>query len=379
MASPRASPTVSPYFARRYAEYVREPREPRESIVWSTYGYEILGALRVREYSLENFNLVLRHNEQNIFLEKLGPRSNVKDVLKKLEVMGKESCNSHISGFCCVAERARLMPPHSSVAEFYKVGVTVKAFVEANLHRLLKDLALHILHYCDDVENSHGVVDLTDDVTDDITDNASGATYVTGYENSTENYTENSTENDDVVMEAIDVAPPVKAPERPREWPSECGEGGRDGGWMLVVHSVPGKYMDLDHDWMKFLRMCLDVANTLGVSNRENMYQNCLKAMMTTRHISHMSPYQCVVKLPTGDMVKVGECDIMVEFGTGRHFLVELKVCSQWRRYESQVKKYINACHSINRKIAGAAIVNFNPKGMVEVVMFECNVRHSVA
>lgn len=329
-----------------------------EPILWSTYGYEILTAVSVKEYNLENFNLVLRHNESNVFSEKLGPRSNFKDVLKKLEVMGKESCNNHISGFCCVAERTRLMPPHSSVSEFHKVGVTVKSFVELNLMRLLKDLALNILHYCDcDDEfistgrkkrGSAAVVEAVD-LTYDVIEN-----------------------KDDVFMD-LESPSPVAAESMQLASPTA-----QDNGWMLVVHSIPGKYQDLDSDWMKFLRMCLEVANTLGVSNRENMYQNCLKAMMTTKHISHMSPYECVVKLPTGDMVKVGECDIMVEFGTGRHYLVELKVCSQWRKYESQVKKYINACHSINRKIAGAAIVNFNPKGMVEVVMFECNMRHSV-
>lgn len=326
-----------------------------EPILWSTYGYEILTAVSVKDYNLDNFSLVLRHNESNVFSEKLGPKSNFKDVLKKLEVMGKESCNNHISGFCCVAERTRLMPPHSSVSEFHKVGVTVKSFVELNLIRLLKDLALNILQYCD----------CEDDIVVRAKDKRKKA------EMSPSAFVEpvDLTYDADVVM---DIESPVS------ETMQLSSPTAQDSGWMLVVHSIPGKYQDLDHDWMKFLRMCLEVANTLGVSNRENMYQNCLKAMMTTKHISHMSPYECVVKLPTGDMVKVGECDIMVEFGTGRHYLVELKVCSQWRKYESQVKKYINACHSINRKIAGAAIVNFNPKGMVEVVMFECNMRHSV-
>eukprot|EP00960_Hanusia_phi_P074976 768352-Hanusia_phi.AAC.1 len=149
--------------------------------------------------------------------------------------------------------------------------------------------------------------------------------------------------------------------------------------WALIIHSIPGKYMDLDNDFMKFLRMCLDVATTLGVSNREAVYQNCLKAMLTTNQVAHICPYQCIVRLPTGDHISIGECDLLIEFGTNRHYLIELKVCNQWRKYESQVKKYINACHSINKKIAGAAIVNFNPKGLVEVVMFETNIRHSVS
>lgn len=332
------------FASKRKREEVGKSASPHgDWLNWSVFGYEILHAVDVKEYHLEGFSMILRHNESNMFVEKIERGSNLKALLKKLEMLGKTYGNNHISGFCCVAERTRLVAPKEDMSEFHKVGMTVKSFVEVNFKRIVKDLALSLLKFCDD------------DVEEVFRPKARCQQALQPSAVSA------------IVVEEDDV----------RVMGSETVSMSQNN-WALVIHSIPGKYTDLDQDWMKFLRMCLDVANTLGVSNREHMYQNCLKAMMTTSHISHMSPYECVVKLPTGDMVKVGECDIMVEFGTGRHYLVELKVCSQWRKYESQVKKYINACHSINRKIAGAAIVNFNPKGMVEVVMFECNMRHSV-
>eukprot|EP00960_Hanusia_phi_P018632 549722-Hanusia_phi.AAC.6 len=333
--------------------------EEYEWLSWSVFGYEILNFINVDDYQIEGYNLILRHNESNMFVEKMPSGCNLKNLLKKLEVVGKTYANNHISGFTCVAERTRIMPPHADADEFYKVGITVRSFVETNLKRIVKDMALSLLKFADEdgtsvVRNAKSNIPIVveDDVVEDF-----------------------GTEDVSMSIESQEEVPCNVQPVSP---PGSVYKENKDN-WALLIHSIPGKYMDLDNDWMRFLRMCLDVANTLGVSNREAMYQNCLKAMMTTKQIAHICPYQCIVRLPTGDHISVGECDLLIEFGNNRHYLVELKVCTQWRKYESQVKKYINACHSVGKQVAGAAIVNFNPKGVVEVIMFETNMRHSVS
>ncbi|EKX46671.1 hypothetical protein GUITHDRAFT_107454 [Guillardia theta CCMP2712] len=104
------------------------------------FGYEILHAVDVREYHLEGFSRILRHNDSNMFVEKIERGSNVRKLLKKLEMLSKACSNNHISGFCCVAERTRLVASKEDVGKLHRVGMTVKSFVEMNFKRIVKDL-----------------------------------------------------------------------------------------------------------------------------------------------------------------------------------------------------------------------------------------------
>lgn len=283
---------------------------------WNALGYEIFQNVRASDFSLSNQVVSLRHNVKQTYTHTLQENDNLRSVLKDLEERGKKDGNAHISGFCCIAERT-------------KIGSqTVKDFVNENHSRLLRLFAQYILSTTDEdmqIENCSPFFPQRRPL-------------------------------------AVLNGSRVDVPDRiePCIWP------------LIITKPWPERLPD---DFVNFLMLAQNIATTLGVSHQEHMYQHCIKMALTSKGIAHMSPFHCMVKLGTGDMAKIGECDILLELHSG-HYLVELKVCSQCKKYEDQIKKYINGCYSIGRRISGACILNFHPKGQVECFMYQVNTRH---
>eukprot|EP00960_Hanusia_phi_P061532 764867-Hanusia_phi.AAC.9 len=303
---------------------------------WSSFGYEILASVDPCEYDLVGVELVLRHNSQCVFRRTIQSNSSLQSLLKELEQEGKASGNKHIGGFCCVGERT-------------KIGeVTVRSFVERNLRRLLRGMAKNILQV------------------------------VTGvYQEPEPLYPQDCEMMDNPPSPAPPplITPPQTMSPSPAP-PSHEGEP--DASWPLLLYCSPDRACDTQREWVNFLLMCQAIGRTLGVSHQEAVYHNCIKMEMTRRQIPHISHFHCMQRMPGGDVAKIGELDLMVELRCG-HYLVELKACTNWRRYENQVKKYINACHSMGYKAHGAAILNFNPKGVIECAMYDATCHHAPA
>ena len=303
---------------------------------WSTFGYEILSNVMPADYNLVGKEIVLRHNSRNVFRATIRAESCLVVLMKDLERRGKEAGNKHISGFCCVAERTRIGGDQ-----------TLRGFVETHLTRLLRSMA-------------HGIIARVD-----------------GFCVEEEGRKEDKEETPDVIMfepgdppaDPSDTTYPLLRPINPSD--PACT-------WPLVIYGGQTQGVETNREWLNFLLMCQCIANTLGVSHQEAVYHNCIKMEMARRQVPHISHFHCVQRLPGGEMAKIGELDLLVELATG-NYLVELKVCSQWRRFENQIKKYINAVHSMGYRAAGAAIINFNPKGVIEVAMFDAASRHAPA
>jgi hypothetical protein len=316
---------------------------------WSTFGYEILSNLTPSDYNLVGKEIVLRHNSRNVFRAMIREESCLVILLKDLERRGKEGGNKHISGFCCVAERTKIGGSQ-----------TLRGFVETHLTRLLRSMARGILSRVDGFEERRD--DYRPSPSDVITVDDNGEGGREDFET---------------------AAPPALLPNIPPPLPSSIPSlNPLDPSctWPLVVYAgaEAGGGIEANRDWMNFLLMCQCIANTLGVSHQEAVYHNCIKMEMARRQVPHISHFHCVQRLPGGEMAKIGELDLLVELKSG-NFLVELKVCSQWRRFENQLKKYINAVHSMGYRCQGAAIVNFNPRGVIEVAMFDAASRHAPA
>lgn len=305
---------------------------------WCTFGYEILSSMKPVDYRLVGEEMVLRHNSKNVFRTTIQEDSCVMALLKELEGQGKAVGNKHVSGFCCVAERT-------------KIGSkgTVRCFVEANLTKLLRGMARGIIARVDG--------------------------FCVEEQGRKDDRVARQEETPDVIMfEPGD--PPVDPPDTTYPLLRPINPSDPACTWPLVIYGGQTQGVETNREWLNFLLMCQCIANTLGVSHQEAVYHNCIKMEMARRNVPHISHFHCVQRLPGGEMAKIGELDLLVELATG-NYLVELKVCAQWRRFENQIKKYINAVHSMGYRAAGAAIVNFNPKGVIEVAMFDAASRHA--
>eukprot|EP00960_Hanusia_phi_P065509 766114-Hanusia_phi.AAC.15 len=347
-----------------YLKKVNEPM-PYE---WSTFGYEILVSVNPADYNLVGKELVLRHNASSVFRRDIEAGSCLKDLLKQLEQEGKATANKHIGGFCCVGERTRIG------------DITVKAFIERNFRKLLLGLGERI------TRTAKGFKQDTDK---QPMDNPFSAFRM---QPSSAPSPAPSLPSADCEMEDAPTTPPAYL-QPPRAaslhtQPSQAqtvqpilgnpvaSNPDADTSWPLLLYCSPDRACDTNREWINFLLMCQAIARTLGVSHQEAVYHNCIKMEMTRRQTPHISHFHCMQRMPGGDMTKIGELDLMVELRCG-NYLVELKVCDNWRRYDNQIKKYINACHSMGYKAHGAAILNFNPKGVIECVMYDATSRHA--
>jgi len=328
----------------RYLKRTREMCDP-PPYQWYSFGFEILNNVNPQEYRLSGTQMALTHNSRSIFLRKVSPNSCIMALLKELEEEGKKHGNKHICGFRWVAEKTK-----------FDDRFSVREFVEKNLYTLLLNMARSITMQVECHLMS--------------TDPRALRDATRGHPPAPQPRPPRVEETRPEPMQTT-PSPPTPIPATPI--PATPNE---EESWPLVIYTSMDRNIEANREWLNFLFMCQKIAHTLGVSHQEAVYHNCIKMEMARKGISHISHFHCVQKMPGGDVTKIGECDLVVELRSGA-FLVELKVCQGWRKYENQVKKYINACYSMGYKIEGAAILNFNPRGFIECAMFEVNRRHT--